>query len=1270
MAILNKNIISFLSEDKSKDFENEFSPRKLEYLGNGVDLDDFLKVESKIKENKILIDVYKKFHNNTSLEFDGIWINSYQGCQGDGISWLAEKLLRHFQKVVKNSGFNTEFCILKEDKEFSTNKKSRIVNNLIQEKVFIKCAQKSGLLRKSKRSLIITLSCIAGIFIAIPSLAKLLNQQIPVSVAVSLAIITLIGILIDKVISNLNKEKDEEKINDLYANLNEQKIEADERYKNFTDILAEQMYPTTCPRILIIDDFSKLDSVSQDVLLKYYNNKINGPFHRSRDFWVILNTGNEWYNWYLNNKNDYFSKTATLQWLEPKEKKELVKTLNCPSENTHCDVIKDICYRGITKQSRQETENLLKSLQDTNIEVFNFLCFIASNFVPADSIFSQKGLMNAIRNESETKQQDKYIPYILTDKENLSNNREIIEFFEQTKQFIVDFGGNSNKFKIRYEVLKYIKDKPTKKIADIYHYSNGYWALYWDYIYSKRRLGVNYISKLAQHLTKAYPLPKDNDLNTNLFDAHLRIIKVSISYYRKEEIINLIESVFDLNILGIANEDKLQKLAKYCVFAFLNFDYLPGKNNLRAIGYEQVYDFLKKDDIELAKQLLNTDKYKFLSDEIIFILIDRYWEKMLFLNVSDKRYTMRNAIAEIQDLKIIIEDYIAKNKSIDTDNTEQKIRNIALWVWVNTFDISNNEFETENYAKLIDTLENLISQFITYSEQNINCRSNIEQTLLYSTMLGNAHIIISSILTIKSVNKTIKYPKLQESLQKIIKLYQLKINITDNNKAFSDVLKLIQLQSLIWRASNCMNRYFLLTIIRIQLYSCWNTDNSQERKSKRHIVTYTVEDEQKYKFKNELEFIKTKHHLNTIANFTLCNLYNGYGEEISSNYFQQACKFTENTEITKSQLEYMFMCLVANWRNDSPILTKVLDCFVGCEKQYTEDILFYIANDVETSYAHLINTLQKYKNAKVISFFARILEQLKQNDTPQIEGAEALWTNFEFEQKNKDEKFKNKQQYETFWADEKRKNLFPYSDALIKLLLLEQSDKLKNEIYTFLVQEDLDYDDFSGHLELACYYLLCFSQDKDSGNYKRILEIVKELAETTKFKNCLSTMQFVYNTLTECTNEPRYQDALSEIKLKLTYNRLDNQIDVSAFDFLCHLCNVWLNDCYYNIDCYNELTEQEDKKKQFLKKYKHAPIVISKERINAEFLLINEMVKSLRYQEEYKTLIDDCNKKANENLDRVIEMILDKNPKYTEQIQRLREQWEEQIVYEGEENES
>jgi hypothetical protein len=168
----------------------------------------------------------------------------------------------------------------------------------------------------------------------------------------------------------------------------------------------------------------------------------------------------------------------------------------------------------------------------------------------------------------------------------------------------------------------------------------------------------------------------------------------------------------------------------------------------------------------------------------------------------------------------------------------------------------------------------------------------------------------------------------------------------------------------------------------------------------------------------------------------------------------------------------------------------------------------------------------------------------------------------------------------------------------------------------------------------------------------------------------------LYNTLKTCTNEQKYSNALNEINLKLTNSMLDNQVNISAFDFLCHLCNIWLQNriCYDNTSQYSEIIGADiASKKKFLNQYKHAPEIVVEGGINKEFLLINEIIKSLEYEDstivaDYQELIDKCSKKANENIRAIIDVIIDENKSYTEQIQRLFKQWEEQIVYGGEEN--
>ena len=1272
----NTNSVSFLLEDEQEKINSFFFPRKIqdENSNEEKDLDDFLL--KKRKKDSAKIDLYKHFITETNnSSFCGLWID---GAKGDGISWLSEKILHTFYNKKYADVGTPKIYILKEDKEVTA--KMPEISNLIGKRQFINCATKSGLMKKS---LLFSLSIISilvpVVFGIIANAIKLIDVTSNLPIQIIIAVFCLFGIV--GIIFSSLKSKEEKRLTDFLDTVHNIKINDDHRYKELVKLLARKISSLSTPRILIVDDFSTLHELSRNVLQKYYESKYESL--QNRELWIILNTNTavseQSKSW--NNQNEIVKfEYARLLPLKPTEKRKIVKELDLPKERSTCDIIKDVCSEYLSPTSLQEMKGSLEELQKRNEDAFRFLYLVAANAFPSDMEFKREALIEKIRYTRESKERHRYIPKVLKT-QTVPDEQQLNKYFERIQFFLRHYG--SEKFQVKNNVVRYTenKDERTKLQADLYHYSNGYWAMCWYFVFGEKRWKVSWIPKLVHHLKEAYCVEGESS-RENMFDAHLLAIEKSMKYFLRKEIIDTIESALRLNIQEQDDtEEKLQQLATYIAFAYLNFDYLPERKRLNEIGYGLLYDFLKKDDIELAKQVLNSEKYKLLADEIIYVLIERCWEKMLFLHISDKRYTMRNTIAEIKELRTIIENYFAQNDLQRTNDTGQKIRNIALWVWINTFDIFTNKFEKERYDELVGNIENLVYSFVTYSEQHINCRNDIEQTMLYATMQETAYIAIASILTITTASRTIKYAKLEIYLQKIISLYRLKININDSARAFDEVMKLMQLKSLVWRQGKYDNRHYNLTVIRMQLFSFRNSE-------------YTIEDEQKYRFKDELGVIPTEHRLNTLVNFTLCNLYFEYCDAISSNYFQQACSFLDNAEFTKSQLEYMFICLVKYWANGSSLLKKVMCNFVDCEKQYADDILFYISQRVEISYLHIINTLQAFKNEEATQFFTCVLEKLKQSNIRDIELAEAIWKNFEFEQMNETEKLQNKKEYETFWLE--KENIDYYSGALINLLDLEnlsdteQSNELKNKIYTFLVREGLDYNRYSKHLILACCYLDSYDRENKDGEFNRVLDIVKEQTEKWAFKNGLSDMKTIYNTLEDYTGESKYTEALFEIRLKESNNLFDSQINISAFDFLCHLCDVWLQEfvSYENINTqkYVEIVQQDDSnKRKFLNKYTHAPKVFVKtklndsaidvsnaEYINAEYILVNRIINSLLYQKdennimnEYHALVNDCNEKANENLDHIISLIMAVNPNHTEQIQRLKEQWEEQIVYDG-----
>ena len=359
-------------------------------------------------------------------------------------------------------------------------------------------------------------------------------------------------------------------------------------------------------------------------------------------------------------------------------------------------------------------------------------------------------------------------------------------------------------------------------------------------------------------------------------------------------------------------------MATYIGRAFLDFDFLP--KELKDIGYKPIYDFFTENNIDEATKIL--DKYTFFADTIIHVLLERYWGKMLFLQLSDtKGFTLRHIPTKTKELTTIFKKYITQAyiQNINEFEAIQKICNVALWIWIQTFEFSKKEelnFQTKNSIKKVIAL---IQAFIDYIRKH-NCRGDIDQIFLYTTMQDTAYIIIASVMLI---NKKMQNLVSENFLKEIVDLFQIKENIS----TFNDIMRLIFLQSLTWKNWEYMNQYYTLASIRTQLYSCWCDE-------------YTTLDAQKYKFQDELGFIESNNRLNAIANFSLCDLFSKYGSGVSSYYFQMACNFSDNHKLTKIQVEYAFMCLVAFWQHNIK-LESALDLILNKDVS-KNDILFYL----------------------------------------------------------------------------------------------------------------------------------------------------------------------------------------------------------------------------------------------------------------------------------------------------------------------------------------
>ena len=761
----NKNTVSFLSKEEQKRFDSDFFSRKIrdEISLEEKTLDNFFKKE-KPTDKDIKIDLYKYFIQETNDSYCGIWID---GTNEDGISWLSEKILRMFL-CEQISIATPKPYILKGNKEMISENLPEI-SDLIGKKQFIKCAAKSGLMEKLHLFILICTILIPIVLTLFGNAVQIINVPQYLSILVIIAILVFFVKMFSS-LKNTNEKRIEDFLNIIHNN---EKLEkSKDKYEILVKLLAEKISNLDSPRILVVDDFSSLNKLSQDVLKKYYETK--KEYQINKELWIVINTNTafseqskSWEN--KDNKSIPKFQYARLVTLKSKEKKDLVKAHGLPSENSSCEVIKDICSKDLSCDSFKKIQDTLKNFQRENEDTFRFLYLIASNAVPADIECTHKALIENIQFTKKSREQDKYISTIFKNLQVAPDVKQLEWYFGKIEEFL-SYPDNKKRFRVKNNIVRYIK----KEDSPLYRNCNGYWAICWYSFFEKKQWKVSWIAKLAHHLKKAYIIENDNSLKKKMFDAYMLVIEKSVKYFLQKEMINMIEDVLKRNIQYQDNsKEQFQQLTKYIVFAFLNFDYLPDRRKMEEIGYESLYDFLKKDDWEFAKQL---NSYQFLYDEIIYVFIVRYWEKKLFLYISSKyNYNMQNTINEMKKLQTNIDRYFSNIKLEDKQNNlEQKIINIALWVWINVFCIFTNKFEPKKYNELIKSLEKLIDLFLTYSKQNIkNFRNDIEQTMLYTTMQESAYIIISSILTIKKIDSVIKHPSLEKYIQEIIDLYRL-----------------------------------------------------------------------------------------------------------------------------------------------------------------------------------------------------------------------------------------------------------------------------------------------------------------------------------------------------------------------------------------------------------------------------------------------------------------------------------------------------------------
>ena len=526
--------------------------------------------------------------------------------------------------------------------------------------------------------------------------------------------------------------------------------------------------------------------------------------------------------------------------------------------------------------------------------------------------------------------------------------------------------------------------------------------------------------------------------------------------------------------------------------------------------------------------------YSSKEGDIIYFLLEQYWERMFFCWIFYKAKMQYNLLDEISGeqnrLNAIFLDYFEKEK----DNfSSLYLFNWSLYIWIDYIRLLSND-DSLQIEQIIQNIESFLSFYKKKTDANIST----DDTYQMETIQDSICLVTSiALLLLKKQNTEDKAKKLAELLYDLNILFdEVEIDIENPNKSIDDTMNfLLERSNDIWKDRDFNSRYSMLSIIRIQLFLFSN--------EKENVSNEIVE-----KAKGILrstEQIDNKNRLATLLHFSLYSMNNdlikeGNHEYKSSFLFQSALDFTEKDEISNIQFEYLFFCILKCWYNRGEELQKILKCFVKCSGKYFDKIVEKIS-EYPNAYVYICNCLNSFKENErslqigntgytFISFFSEILKQAKLKEGAHWEDAECAWENYKFASLSDKEQQAEKQNFEEYWQKQKAENCL-LGQALRFLFVLDANNVNNNTMcraYNFLttaIQKNTVL--INNHiLILACL----FCNEKKHKNtfdeeYVHILDLIidwesewEHIHGEVEYGNSA----FLYKTLCNHTDENEY----------------------------------------------------------------------------------------------------------------------------------------------------
>ena len=371
-------------------------------------------------------------------------------------------------------------------------------------------------------------------------------------------LLIVLGLLSKQISVHLTTKTKSKSIQQFVEKLKEEQFHK-KNFKQFIDDLAAKLSKIKLPRVVIIDNFDRLDKTTRMVVFRYLQYYAQRTV--ASEYWVVFETDE-----YRLLSSDIYTKSCTYtrdhsehfsqRLLNTDEKRKLIAQLELESEPEDYTSVKGLCQGNEqAKKSMQklfQNHRLLNPSQEQRYGTLDFLYLLSITSYPGKTPLEDRFLVNSLSAKSG-------LQGLILDQFLRGTRRQKLEFRQMLTSVRNDFDSglvledryDPSRITVHSEMARYLEKNAAGLSLSPPGLGHLFWGLFW---YNKLRndpIQAFFIRKLAHHLVKLHLTGTGSGLSygkiiRDIYEAHLFTIDGAMKICLFELVPTLLQNILDL----------------------------------------------------------------------------------------------------------------------------------------------------------------------------------------------------------------------------------------------------------------------------------------------------------------------------------------------------------------------------------------------------------------------------------------------------------------------------------------------------------------------------------------------------------------------------------------------------------------------------------------------------------------------------------------------------------------------------------------------------